>query len=146
MSSFDEILSPDLEGVLRDLARHGSGSLLAVDPQQVVRTLRQGWSEVSVAQAGLSSAERHLLEAHRAELAWVLREAYLRGFYADESRSWRARYGGDLAQASEVQADAARLLEHPRTTELGVAELLGSVVGGGGGVGLLEASLRCADR
>jgi len=130
MSTFDDILSPDLEGVLRDVAKGGPSSLLAVAPEQVLRSLRQGWGEVSVAQAGLRSAERHLLAAHRSELAWVLREAYLRGFYADEARSRGIGYGGELTTSDELSESAANLVQRPIATELGADELLGRVVDG----------------
>lgn len=146
MSAFDELLSPDLEEVLRDLEQLGTSKLLRVTPAQAARSLAMGWNEVSVAQAGLATVERHLLDVHRAELAWVLREAYLIHLYSAEDTGTLCVHEGELTTAEELRRDATHLTELGES-EPGVSVLLHSIAGGSVGVtfpleALLQASLR----
>lgn len=141
MSAFDGILDPDLEGVLHDLAKRGSSTLLAVRPDQIARSLYGGWEALSAGSPGLNSVERHLLEVHRDEMAWLLREAYVRGFYADEERAWQVRYGGTLAPTTDLE-DALDGLDAVSHRDPDAARCVQLIRGGAPGLALLEASMR----
>lgn len=135
-------LSPELEEVLRDVAVDPQARLLRVSPRAVALGLRTWREEASPAQAGLTGAERELLAVHRAELAWVLREAGLRAFHANTDRSWRAQRVDEAAAEREWEDrqamtaslpigrgdtdDAVRLVQSlsaPRASELLPEEL-----------------------
>lgn len=114
---------PDLEEVLRDVARDPRAKLLRVPTSgDLVRAFRD--EPVGPAAPGLVAAERHLLAVHRAELAFLLRERCVMELFAapdaeytlersvtldrelevPEGSEWRSRAQGalELAQGPEL--------------------------------------------
>jgi len=77
MTSF--AISPDLRGVLEDIAAQPKQRLFAgTFFRRMHEAFRGEDATVGIAQAGLSTAERHLVAMHRRELGRVL----LEGWYA----------------------------------------------------------------
>ena len=70
-------LDPEFEELLREVASDPDSSLLRVPRPKRVRSLFDRGAPVGNLEAGLSTAERHLLQVHRNELAWLLRQACL---------------------------------------------------------------------
>ena len=73
-------VDPDLEQVLVDLEADPQAGLFLAEPRKLIRGLQDGSLLVRPSRTGLSAAERELLKTHRHELAWFLREAWLREF------------------------------------------------------------------
>jgi len=78
---------PELEGLLRELAADPRSQLLRSTRPRTAAGLLERAGAVSPSRAGLTAAERHLLEVHRDELADVLRRACLMRFYSDPARA-----------------------------------------------------------
>jgi len=76
MTADRPIYEPEVEELLRELAVDPTSTLLRVPRKGVVPTLFDKNAMVSPRAAGLSSAERHLLQVYREEVALLLREAY----------------------------------------------------------------------
>jgi len=68
-------LSAEVEEVLRDVARRPGSGLLRVPRKDVARTVLERGAVAHARAAGMSAAERHLVQAHREEVAFVLRQA-----------------------------------------------------------------------
>lgn len=68
-------LSAEVEEVLRDVARRPGSGLLRVPRKDVARTVLERGAVAHARAAGMSAAERHLVMAHREEVAFVLRQA-----------------------------------------------------------------------
>ncbi|GEM_PF-3244317 len=68
-------LSVEVEEVLRDVARRPGSGLLRVPRKDVARTVLERGAIAHARAAGMSAAERHLVLAHREEVAFVLRQA-----------------------------------------------------------------------
>jgi hypothetical protein len=79
MTSVPLELDPNLEEILRDIARDPRSTLFHTTPRQLALGLRNRTPRISSRQAALSSAERHLLEVYREEVAWLLYKACQRG-------------------------------------------------------------------
>jgi len=77
-------LDPHLREVLEDLVRTGpaDGYFAKLQPEQIGGVFRAPDEPVSIARAGFSSLERHLVRFHREELALVLRKSFLTSFFA----------------------------------------------------------------
>jgi hypothetical protein len=75
VSPSQQIFSPELEEILRDVARMPDSVLLRAPRSKPTAKLFDVLGPASPMAAGLSSAERELLRAHRDELASVLRDA-----------------------------------------------------------------------
>ncbi|GEM_PF-1873814 len=67
-------LDPEIEGVLREVAAHPDSGLLRVSRHSALLDLREDGALASESSTGLSAAERHLVAAHREELAFALRQ------------------------------------------------------------------------
>jgi len=65
-------LDPHLEEILRDIESDPRARMFQTSPRQLFLGLRGSIPRISPRQAGLTSAERELLEVHRGELAWLL--------------------------------------------------------------------------
>lgn len=71
------IFDPELEQILRDVARDPRSSLLRVPRPNRPLRLADEWRAFSGRTPGLTAAERQLLESYRCEVAWLLRERWL---------------------------------------------------------------------
>jgi len=78
---------PELEGLLREIAADPRSRLLRIPRSPRPRDVLAIPEPVSRARAGLSLAERHLIEVHRDEAADVMRRACLVRFFIDPQRS-----------------------------------------------------------
>lgn len=87
-------LQPEVEEILREVARRPGSALLRVPRRDVARTVLERDTVVHARTAGLSAAERHLVQVYREEVAFALRQAaYARltigesthGFVADSA-------------------------------------------------------------
>ncbi|MEQ1735638.1 MAG: tetratricopeptide repeat protein [Rhodoglobus sp.] len=114
-------LQPEVEEILRELAKRPGSALLRVPRKDVVRTVLERDTMVHARSAGLSAAERHLVQVHREEVAFALRQAAYYRLAADSERSKliadqsfasiRSRIpslGAVRAEASEVVAELRR--------------------------------------
>lgn len=72
-------LDPNLEEVLRDIAADPRSRLFQTTPRQLALGLRGNIPKISSRQAALTAAERHLVDVHREEVAWLLYKACQRG-------------------------------------------------------------------
>jgi len=80
-------LHPEIAEILRELAQKPGSALLRVPRRDVPRSVMESGSVVSARSATLDEAERHLVQVHREELAFVLRQAaYLRLNEGEDSR------------------------------------------------------------
>lgn len=77
MSSEPTLLDPDFEALLRDVAADPRSSLLRVERPRMLPELFDTHASITSQKAGLTSAERHLVQVHRGEVAWLLRQACL---------------------------------------------------------------------
>ncbi len=68
-------LEPEVEEILREVARRPGSALLRVPRKDVARTVLERDTLLHARTAGLSSAERHLVQVYREELAFALRQA-----------------------------------------------------------------------
>jgi hypothetical protein len=78
---------PELEGLLREIAADPGSRLLRLPRASRPQDLLAIPEPVTRARAGLSLAERHLIEVHRDELAQLLRSACLIRFFRDPQKS-----------------------------------------------------------
>jgi len=87
-------LQPEVEEILREVAKRPGSALLRVPRKDVARTVLERDTVVHARSAGLSAAERHLVQVYREEVAFALRQAaYVRlttgesthGFVADRA-------------------------------------------------------------
>ena len=117
-------LSPEVEEVLRDVARRPGSGLLRVQRKDVLRTVLAGDSWARATNAGLSSAERHLLQVHREEVAYALRAAaYHRLVHGPDAPEFLAdRAIRKLAQAVPSQIDVQRAVTGALEVERGGME------------------------
>lgn len=76
-------LDPEVEHVLQEVARDPNSALLRVERPTVLRGLLETEPRVGVATAGLTTAERHLVQTRRAETALALRALCLRELILD---------------------------------------------------------------
>jgi hypothetical protein len=86
-------LDPEFEEVLREVAADPDSSLLRVPRPKRIRSLFDRGSAVGALEPGLTRAEQHLLQVHRNELAWLLRQACLvKLVEGPKSRLYVSRY------------------------------------------------------
>src|SRR5436189_4868215 len=78
---------PELEELLREIAADPGSRLLRMPRSTRPRDLLAIPEPVTRARAGLSVAERHLIEVHRDELAHLLRRACLIRFFSDPRKN-----------------------------------------------------------
>ncbi len=84
MNAQDVDYDPDLAQVLEDIANDSRAKLLRVpNSGDIVRMMRP--EPVGVAAPGLTAAERHLLEVHREEVVFLLRQKCLGLFFASDA-------------------------------------------------------------
>lgn len=76
-------LDPEVEHVLQEVARDPNSALLRVERPTVLRGLLETEPRVGVATAGLTTAERHLVQTRRAETALALRFLLLHALHKD---------------------------------------------------------------
>lgn len=76
-------LSPEVEELLREVARRPGSGLLRVERKDVVRTVLERESLVRATSAGLTAAELQLVEVHREEVAHALALAAHRAVCVD---------------------------------------------------------------
>jgi len=76
MSSF--AMDPDLRQALEEVAKASpsNGVFSGLGATGVRGAFALPDQPISIARAGISSAERHILQVHRGELAWLLEEAF----------------------------------------------------------------------
>src|SRR6187402_2481425 len=83
MSALPFTLDPEVEHILQEVARDPRSSLLRVERPKIMRGLFEREPSVGVATAGLTSAERHLVQTRRAETAYALRVMCLHALQTD---------------------------------------------------------------
>lgn len=86
MSEADLVLTPEAEELLRELAADSESTLLRVRRGREVDELSSLRAEVSARAAGLSSAERALLEGYRDEVALLMRCQFYEAYRELESQ------------------------------------------------------------
>jgi len=131
------IFEPELEDLLREIAADPRSQLLRLPRPESLPALLARPGPVSAGRAGLSAAERHLLEVHRDELADVLRRACLTRFFSDPQRSIylnRSRNARELIRFDTPEQWRARAHQALEDARRGAAQLAG--------LDLLEACLR----
>jgi hypothetical protein len=79
------LLSPEIEGLLRELAADPRSELLRVPRPSSVESFFAMETPIGATQAGLLPGERELLRVHREELARLLREATAARLFATAS-------------------------------------------------------------
>jgi hypothetical protein len=88
-----EYIDAELESLLREAAADPRSRLLRVERTVDLRGLFERSPVVTVAAAGLTKPERHLIEAHRRELAFTLRVACFNRFLGDPKlHQWVGRF------------------------------------------------------
>ena len=78
------VLDPELEGILREVASDPRSRLLKVERTGSIGELINP-NPITAAVAGLTVAERHLVDVYREELAWTLRELAVTSLFASEA-------------------------------------------------------------
>lgn len=76
--------SPDLEGLLREVAADPQAALFVIPPEKAVRIALDAGTRLGTAATGLVAAERELLRVHRDELAYLLRHACVMRLFSME--------------------------------------------------------------
>ncbi len=128
-------LDPEVEDILRELASRPGSALLTVPRRMAERTVLERAALAHARSALLSAAERHLVSAHREQLAFVLRQAAYRKLNECEPTSLYAidradpRLAGHIPSSRTVRAAASDSLRRDR--------------GHGEGVDALELLERC---
>lgn len=107
-------LEPELEALLREIARDPRSSLLRFPRPARPLDLARTWEAASRTSPGLTPAERHLLEVHRAETAQFLLDRWLHEVTA------RPRVGFALSKGSDVEAVVG---EESADRQMGVSRL-----------------------
>ncbi len=77
-------LDPAIEEVLRDIAKNPKSKLFAFEPRALVAGLSEESISANASEAGFASAERHLLQVHRADVAALLIARYRERLLADD--------------------------------------------------------------
>src|SRR6187402_2355764 len=109
MSALPFTLDPEVEHILQEVARDPRSSLLRVERPKIMRGLFEREPSVGVATAGLTSAERHLVQTRRAETAYALRVMCLHAIITDpRSKNLISR------QAAAGEKELGRLLSNFR--------------------------------
>jgi hypothetical protein len=134
------LIDPELEGLLRELAEDPRSSLLRVRRPADLAGVFEGAPAATAATAGLTSLERHLVQARRTDLAQLLRDACLIRFFGDpELDKWVARYvtvdeqvnvPDESAWRGQARREAGMATSDPATCD---------------GVALLQKCLRTSD-
>ena len=131
------VFDAELEGLLREIAADPGSRLLRLPRPARPRDLLAMPEPAGRARAGLSTAERQLLEVHRDELAHLLRRACLMRFFSDPVRSIyvnRSKTANESIQVDtpeEWQARAHQALDDARSSPSPLS-----------GIELVEACLR----
>ncbi len=109
MESDTLLFDPEFEAILRDVAADPRSSLLRVKRPHKLGELFDAYSPISAHATGLTSAERHLVQVHRNEVAWLLRQACLiKLIEGPTSRQFVSRY---VAPNKEVRLLAPTEME-----------------------------------
>jgi hypothetical protein len=109
MESDTLLFDPEFEAILRDVAADPRSSLLRVKRPHKLGELFDAYSPISAHATGLTSAERHLVQVHRNEVAWLLRQACLiKLIEGPTSRQFVSRY---TAPGKEVRLLASAEME-----------------------------------
>ncbi len=147
-------LDPELRGVLEDVVKQSPDSSIFTDftPTRFQKTFTLPDQTISIARAGLSTAERELVSVHREKLAWVLREAFFVNFYADGGSLWMTP-PDDLVERASLAVRAERVRDTARSAAYRYRSghylrrvAAGAVVRGAADLSsLLIASLRLVD-
>ena len=108
MSSEWLFFDPEVEALLREIASEPRSRLLRFGRPRTLRGLfpSHGVGLDAGGAPGLASAERHLLDVHRVELAWALREACLIKFLGDRGFGHRIGRNVDMTRGHRVPSAA----------------------------------------
>jgi len=120
------LLDPEIEDLLRRIARDPRSTLLRVTRPQLAKGLFERSPAVGAQAAGLTTAERQLLCVHREETALLLRQLFYHRFLRDERmRRMTCMYaaGGKKIELGSEQDLGGRLAVQadPTTSDLGDA-------------------------
>lgn len=105
------LIDGDLRQVLEDLSRDPKAHLFLAEPAKLLTGLRDGSLLARPSRTGLQPVERHLLQVHRHEVAWLLRDAFLRSF-AQEVSTKNVFVPGHPLSAADYRAAVDRMLGH----------------------------------
>jgi hypothetical protein len=111
MSADPLVLDPEFEALLREVALDPDSTLLRVPRPKVVRGLFEREDVVRPHETGLTLAERHLVQVHNNQLAWMLRQACLYKLLEDSSkRYFVSRHGPSGEDRSPLRPSAIAAL------------------------------------
>lgn len=129
-------LDPDLRQALEDVAKKSptGGIFAGLGAGDIKGSFPLPDQSISVAKSGLSSAERHILQVHRGELAWVLEEAFLVNYlptlkgnvdaeFQDPDFQAKLSSPGELTSSATQVQESANPLAFRYRTGLFVAKL-----------------------
>jgi hypothetical protein len=105
MSADPLILDPEFEALLREVAADPNSTLLRIARPKVVRGFFEREEAASASDTGLSAAERHLVQVHRNELAWLLhRAAFTKLLDGQGTTHFVSRHGPTGEDHSQLEA------------------------------------------
>jgi hypothetical protein len=123
MAAEAAIFSPEVEELLREIAKEPDSVLLRVPREKVPAALLETRSPIGPMTAGLSSAERELVRVHREEFAFQLRQAcWVKLATSDEGHSFLNRRIGRNTDIPTPPIESIRhgiQLERSRALALG---------------------------
>jgi hypothetical protein len=98
------VLDPEFEELLREVASDPESTLLRIPRPKVVRGFFERDEAVSANATMLTRAERHLVQVHRSELAWLLRQVCIYKLVeGPESRLYVSHHGPTGEDCSPLQ-------------------------------------------
>lgn len=137
-------ISPELEEILRDIANDPNATAFTVRPEHLTARVRGENFRIGIAMPGLTTAERELVRAHRAETAWLLREAYRLSILADPDLRSIRRVRGRALSRDGLIARAAEVHDRVPSTQIdpNLADLIaaGGILSGSGRIAALESA------
>jgi tetratricopeptide (TPR) repeat protein len=117
------IFTPEVEELLREIAKEPNSVLLRMPREKVKASLMEKRSPVGPMTAGLSNAERELVRVHREEFALQLRRASWVKLAGDGvgpvvvNRQWQGHGRIPLPSDKEARAGIARVVRRPGLSE-----------------------------
>lgn len=136
MTAEPMVFDPEVEALLREIAADPNSSLLRVTRPQAVKGLFERTERVSPGMTGLSSAERHLVQVHRNEVAHLLREVCRWRMLNDpgSKENFTPYSGANEARQTSLQelADRTRSLQEgaKKTESDSALQLIEKCIGG----------------
>lgn len=127
-------IDPDLRQALEDVAKASptNGIFAGLGSGQIRGAFALPDQEISVARAGLCTAERHVISVHRVELARILNQAFVTSHYALEGIGDRRFYDGEVLELGDLVArtEAAKRVTPPDAFRYRSGYFLSKIVSG----------------